>query len=53
MAGADSLLASMRRRSEFALVKYVPSRFMALRGLVGCQDRCTAVSLQTAVSSTS
>ena len=39
MAGADVLLASMGRRSEYGLVKYVPARFLALRCLVGCQDR--------------
>ena len=33
------LLASMGRRSEYGLVKYIPARFLALRCLVGCQDR--------------
>lgn len=39
LACGDRLLAAMGRRSEYALMKYLPSCFLSVRTLVGHQDR--------------
>ena len=40
LAQADMLSAAVHRRSDFSLLKYLPSSFLRIRSLVGWQDRC-------------
>ena len=40
LAHADKLSAAVHRRNDFGLLRYLPSAFLQVRSLVGCQDRC-------------